>query len=68
MKKRVAIEKERVSILSEQKKTCPRPHTLSAAYFLSFYVLTFLSKTRRKWLGIGWVQYRYFGEMLEGEL
>ena len=39
MRKRVAVEKERVSIL----------------IFLSFYALTFISKTRRKWLGIGWL-------------
>ena len=58
MKKRAAVEKQRLSILNEQTK-CPRS---ICSIFLSFYalILTFHSKTRRKWLGIGWVQYRYF--------
>ena len=44
MKKRVAVEKERVSILNEQTK-CSRSICI---IFLSFYALTFISKTRRK--------------------
>ena len=58
MKKRVPVG---VSILNEQTK-CSRS---ICSIFLSFYALTFLSKTRRKWLGIGWLQYRYFREVLE---
>ena len=61
MKKRVALEKERVSILNEQTK-CSRS---ICSMFFSHYALTFLSKTRRNWLGIGWVKYRYFREVLE---
>ena len=44
MKERVAVEKERVSILSEQTK-CSRSICI---IFSSFYALTFISKTRRK--------------------
>ena len=44
MKQRVAVEKERVSILNEQTK-CSRSIFI---IFLSFYALTFISKTRRK--------------------
>ena len=61
MEKRVALKKERVSILNEQTK-CSRS---ICSMFLSHCALTFLSKTRRKWLGIGWVKYRYFREVLE---
>ena len=55
IKKRVPLEMERVSILNEQTKWSRS----ICIIFLSFYALTFISKTRRKWLGIGWVQYRY---------
>ena len=44
MKKRVAVEKERVSILNEQTK-CSRSICI---IFLNLYALTFISKTRRK--------------------
>ena len=44
MKKRVAVEKERVSILNEQTKWSRSV----CIVFLSFYALTFISKTRRK--------------------
>ena len=61
MKKRVAVEKERVSILNEQAKCL---HSICIIFF-SIYALTFISKMRRKLLGIGWVKYRYFREVLE---
>ena len=45
MKKQVADEKQRVSILNEQTKCSHSVYSIS----LIFYALTFLSKTRRKW-------------------
>ena len=45
MKKRVADEKQRVSILNEQTKCSRSVYSI----VLSFYALAFLSKTRRKW-------------------
>ena len=47
--------------LNEQTK-CSRS---ICSISLRFYALTFISKTRRKWLGIGWVQYRYFRGVLK---
>ena len=41
--------------------------TFYMQHILNFYALTFISKTRRNWLGISWVQYRYFREVLEGD-
>ena len=33
---------------------------LSLQHILSSYALKFFSKMRRNWLGVGWVEYRYF--------
>ena len=39
--------------------------TLYLHHIFKFYILKLILKTRRKWLGIGWLQYRYFLEVLE---
>ena len=60
VKKRVAVEKERVSTLNEQKKcSCS-----FCSVFLSFYALTFLSKREESC----WVQVAYSIDISERRL